>query len=289
MSQTAMETAGVVVGSTGTLARRQKDMRWRAFWLVVLAVAVLGGVIEWLPGRATEGEAVAPPLVGQSPLASFEGLVSTPDHAGARRALAEEEGLADSQIQPDERAKSKDVLTVAARQITTKQYDAALMALNAEQQKLKSRPEAFVLIGRALEGKGDVVTARDFYAKAISMDPYYSEAYWGFATASESLGDLESALGAMRSFLHTDPRPDPKRLRIAQARSAIWEWESRLGRGPWGPTKGIMPGLKPEDQRKDNRGVAIMMPLPGSEKADGSAKFEIKHQSKFKLFEPDKP
>lgn len=287
MSKTAPGTAGLA-NATGMSARRRKDLRWRAFWLVVVAVAALGGLIEWLPGRATEGKVFAPPLAGQPPLASFEGLVPTPDHAGARRELAEEEGLGDSQIQSDERSKSKDVLTVAARHITRKQYDAALTALNAEQQKLKSRPEAFVLIGRALEGKGDVVTARDFYAKAISMDPYYSEAYWGFATSSESLGDLESALGAMRSFLHTDPRPDPKRLRIAQARSAIWEWESRLGRGPWGPTKGIMPGLKPEDQRKDHRGVAIMMPLPGTEKADGSAKFEIKHQSKFKLFESDK-
>lgn len=268
--------------------RRRTDVRWRALLLVLGAVLVLGIAIEWLPGGATEGDILAPPQSGQSTNNPFAGLTTTSDHAGMRRELAETDELADSRINPAQPGKPMDELQTAAKQIKGKQYDEALHTLNRKQQDLKSRPEAYVLIGRALEGKGDFVTARDFYAKAIDMDPYYSEGYWGYATSSESQGDLESALGAMRSFLHADRNPDPKRLRIAQARSAIWEWESQLGRGPWGPTKGIMPGLKPEEQKRDGRGVAILMPQPGTEKPDGSAKYEIKHQSKFKLFEADK-
>lgn len=282
-----MSTDSTLPPPATTPARPRRDVRWRALLLVIVAVLLLGAIVEWLPGRATQGEARRA-AESNNTSDPFAGLVAGSGHAGMRRELAESEDLAESQTKPVAPGKPRDALQQAAQQIKGKQYDAALHTLNSEQAQLRSRPEAYVLIGRALEGRDDFATARDFYAKAIDMDPYYAEAYWGYATSSESLGDLESALGAMRSFLHANPDPDPKRLRIAQARAAIWEWESQLGRGPWGPTKGIMPGLKPEEQRKDDRGVAILMPKPGTEKPDGSAKYEIKHQSKFKLFEPDK-
>ena len=41
--------------------------------------------------------------------------------------------------------------------------------------------------------------------------------------ASEALGDMPAALGAMRSFVHLAPPDDPF---VTRARSALWEWQS---------------------------------------------------------------
>jgi tetratricopeptide (TPR) repeat protein len=178
-----------------------------------------------------------------------------------------------------------DQVIMEARQaIKRRQYDQALQVLNSAQPLLKDRAEAFLLIGNILERKKDYSTARDFYNAALKRDPFLADAYWGFATASESLGDLESALGGMRSYLHTEPDPDPMRLRINQARSAIWEWETRLGRGPWGPTKGIPPGFIAEDLKRDGRGVGVKWPREDTLQPDGTMKSEIKSAEKVKIY-----
>jgi tetratricopeptide (TPR) repeat protein len=140
------------------------------------------------------------------------------------------------------------------------------------------------VLGRALEGKGDYATARDFYNAAIDRDPALSDAYWGFATTSEKLNDLPSALGAMRSYLHTEPDADPYRRRIAQARSAIWEWESKLGRGAWGKTKGLPPGFTEAELRRDGRGVGVKIPIEGTENAAGVSRYEIKSADKIQIY-----
>jgi len=43
----------------------------------------------------------------------------------------------------------------------------------------------------------------------------------------EGLKDYEAALGAMRAYIHLSIPSDPF---LAKARSALWEWEARLGR-----------------------------------------------------------
>lgn len=261
----------------------RKDIRLKAALLVVLVVPVAAWLLEGLPAAATKYVSAPAKAAADDP---FAGLRPA-DQAGREGGEASEE---DEPLSAPPRGFSNaaDQAVFEARQlIRAKKFEDAIRRLDAERDALRRRPDAYVQLGRAIEGRGDAATARDFFAKAIDMNPLESEAYWGYATASEALGDLESALGAMRSFLHTNPNPDPKRLRIAQARSAIWEWESQLGRGPWGPTKGVLPGLKPEQQRRDGRGIGIMMPLPETKQADGSMKFEIKHQKKFKLFDED--
>ena len=52
------------------------------------------------------------------------------------------------------------------------------------------------------------------------------------ALASEALGDLPIALGAMRSYLHLARNENEVHLR--RARAALWEWESRLRPSPAG-------------------------------------------------------
>lgn len=269
--------------------RRRHDARLRGLLLAILAILVTGTVVSFVPGGESASTVAnkapgADERDGRDPFAS---LAADERHAAARRNSAEQEASAPA-VDLAKLDAAGRALHDADRLIKLKQYEAAIAALDGARDRLTKEPRAFVLLGRALEGRGDATTARDFYAHAIGLDPYHADAYWGFATSSESLGDLESALGAMRSYLHTEKDLSPERLRIAQARSAIWEWESQIGRGPWGPTKGIPPGLQPEEVlRKDGQGVAILMPRPGTEKPDGSAKYEIKHQSKFELFRAD--
>ncbi|MBF0131308.1 MAG: cbb3-type cytochrome c oxidase subunit I [Magnetococcales bacterium] len=86
-------------------------------------------------------------------------------------------------------------------------------------------PEAHVNMGYALLGLGKVRAALDFFQGALALNPYQTNAYFGLAVALESEGDLETALGAMRSFVHMSPDTDPW---LPRARSAIWEWETAL-------------------------------------------------------------
>jgi hypothetical protein len=61
----------------------------------------------------------------------------------------------------------------------------------------------------------------------MEQSAYQANAYYGLAITSEKLGDLEGAIGAMRSFLHlADGSTDKKHLR--KARAALWEWEAQL-------------------------------------------------------------
>lgn len=265
--------------------RTRRDYRPKAFAAVFAGIIMLGTVVSLLSGQQ-------PSL--PAPTAAKITAASSP-FAGIKESSTEGRGKLAEVEPPTPKIDPKDpqsddvkrTLEKAGAQVKAKRYDDAIRTLHQARPLLHKHANAYLLLASALEGKQDFATARDFYEAAIDRNPYLSEAYWGYATTSESLGDLESALGAMRNYLHTEPNPDPQRLKVVQARSAIWEWESQLERGPWGPTKGIPPGFTREELKRDGRGVGIKMPIPATEKADGSTKYEIKHQDKFKLFKPD--
>lgn len=265
--------------------RVRRDYRRLALGAVFGGIIVLGAIVSMLTGQSTSAPApVAKITAAESPFAG----IKESSAEGSRSKLAEVEPPA-PQIDPKEPQGDEvnRIFKEAGAQIKTKRYDDAIRTLHEARSQVQKHAESYLLLASALEGKKDYHTARDFYEAAIDRNPYLSEAYWGYATTSESLGDLESALGAMRNYLHTEPNLDRKRLKVAQARSAIWEWESQLERGLWGPTKGIPPGFTREELKRDGRGVGIKMPIPGTENADGSVKYEIKHQDKFQLFKPD--
>lgn len=256
--------------------RPRRDYRPLAIVAVVSCIVVLGTVLNMLTGQNA-------PAPKPKAAASFAGLDAA--SADARKAVEAEPPQPQPQQPPQDEARR--VLAEAGKQIKAGRHDDAIRTLHNARPLLQKHAQAYLLLANALEGRKDYATARDFYEAAIDRDPYLSDAYWGYATSSESLGDLEAALGAMRNYLHTEPNPDPQRLKVSQARSAIWEWESQLGRGPWGPTKGIPPGFTREELKRDGRGVGLKMPIPGTEQPDGSTKYEIKHQDKFQLFKPD--
>lgn len=270
--------------SSGVAPRARRDYRALTLLVLLALLVPLGYAFSWWANRVPDVSTAQPRPPAQA------------DHTAGFATLPALSALPGPPIvpAPELPGKSADpaaiqaagILREAGRQINAQQFDRALTTLHEARPLLMNNPQAFLLIGRALEGRKDYATARDFYRAALDRNPYLADAYWGFATTSENLGDLPSALGAMRSYLHTEKNPDPYRLRVAQARSAIWEWESQLGRGAWGPTKGIPPGFTAAELKRDGRGVAIKMPLPESQRADGTTDYEIKHADRFPMFKP---
>ena len=117
----------------------------------------------------------------------------------------------------------------AVAMLHAKQYDYAITALHRVIELNPDMPEAYVNMGFALIGLERYAAARDFFSAALEINTYQANAYWGLGVAAEQLGDLEAALGAMRTYLHLSPPNDPY---VRKARSALWEWDSQLKRGP---------------------------------------------------------
>lgn len=277
---------------TARALRGKRDYRWLALVMTIMGTLLLGYVLSLLPGRSISAPASAPtPVVTataavQPKSADLSSL--KPDSPKLDRSieeLAPEPAKTAHNLDP-KTSETNRILNEATEKIKTKRYDEAISDLHQAREKIQSSPQSYVVMASALAGKKDFDTARDFYKAAIDKDPYLADAYFGFATASEALGDLEAALGGMRNFLHVQPDADPQKLRIVQARSAIWEWESQLGRGPWGPTKGVPPDFTADQIKRDGRGVGIKMQIPGTKQENGTSKYEIKHQDKFQIFKP---
>jgi len=110
-----------------------------------------------------------------------------------------------------------------------KQYEHAATALHRVMILAPRMPEVYVNMGYAKLGQELPNEALVFFETATQIKPGQANAYWGMAVALESSGDLAGALGAMRTFLHLSSGDDNFARR---ARSALWEWEEALARGP---------------------------------------------------------
>jgi len=92
-------------------------------------------------------------------------------------------------------------------------------------------PEIKVNMGFTLFEMGEYRTARDAFINAMEQNAYQANAYYGLAITNEKMGDLEAALGAMRSYIHLATADADEKF-IRRARSALWEWETRLTKLP---------------------------------------------------------
>ena len=103
-----------------------------------------------------------------------------------------------------------------------KQYEHALTAFHRVLALEPAMPEAHVNAGFALLGMKQPAAARAFFERAIALRKEQLNAYYGLAVASEQLGDLPAARGAMRTYAHLASKDDPFRRK---AEAALWEWE----------------------------------------------------------------
>ncbi len=167
-------------------------------------------------------------------LAMMSGFANRPQFA-FKPALMKTEALIDAKANPGGHAKQYRLAQIDERfqqalaMLHAKQYDFAIKALHRVIELAPKMPEAYVNMGYALIGKRDYKAAADFFNVATELKPYQANAYWGLAVSLEQQGELEAALGAMRTFIHLSPPNDPF---LRKARSALWEWESTLRRGP---------------------------------------------------------
>ncbi|MDH5537915.1 MAG: hypothetical protein OEY03_00800 [Rhizobacter sp.] len=113
----------------------------------------------------------------------------------------------------------------AVLMLHARQYDPAATALHRVLELAPTMPEAHVNMGFAMLGLQRAALARDFFDGATALKPGLANAYYGLALAHEAGGDLELALGAMRSYLHLARGENEAHLR--RARAALWEWEAQ--------------------------------------------------------------
>jgi hypothetical protein len=257
--------------------KRRRDHRLATLLSVVAVVAALGYGVSLLPSRGIQTiDSKGRPPDAHPPM-GFSTLTESSD--------VSESTSVELAVDPRDPNgdQARQIFNDANQRIKNRLYDEAIGILHAERPLLQKYAESYLLLGRALEGKKEYDTARAFYKAAIERNPYMPDAYWGFATTSEQLQDLESALGAMRSFLHTEPVTAQNRLKIAQARSALWEMEAKLGRGPWGPTKGVPPGFTVEQLRRDSKAPNIKMPIGSIEGANSQITNESISEKKVEI------
>jgi tetratricopeptide (TPR) repeat protein len=106
-----------------------------------------------------------------------------------------------------------------------KRHEEAATALRRVLAYTPQLPEAHVNMGFAMLGLARLKEAREFFEGAMALAPTQANAYYGLALVHEAQGDLASATGAMRSYLHLARGERPEHL--ARARAALWEWEQQ--------------------------------------------------------------
>lgn len=180
----------------------------------VAAIVMMVLMLAMMAGYASRQQFAFQPLAATDapPLEYIDAGLDPAGHAAQYRSL-----------EVDERFQQ------AVAMLHAKEYDYAITALHRVIELKPDMPEAYVNMGYALIGLERYRAAHDFFSTAIELNAYQANAYWGLGVAAEQLGDLEGALGAMRTYLHLSPPNDPY---VRRARSALWEWESRLERGP---------------------------------------------------------
>ena len=109
--------------------------------------------------------------------------------------------------------------------LQARDYSGAVTGFRRVLQLAPEMPEAHGDMGFALLGLGRVKEALDSFDGATVLRPDQANAYYGLALAYEASGDLATATGAMRSYLHLARNENEAHLR--RARAALWEWDAR--------------------------------------------------------------
>lgn len=132
-------------------------------------------------------------------------------------------------MSPQDQEKLNQRFEQAVAMLHAKQYQYAVKALEQVIELQPKLPEAYVNLGFALLGMEEWDPAINAFQKASDLFPEQANAYYGLALALEAKQEYEAALGAMRTYIHMSTPEDPF---VAKARSALWEWEAKLGRIP---------------------------------------------------------
>lgn len=187
--------------TTENVVKPRHDQRLTGLLVTVVGVGALGGLITLWPAPQPQ------PLP------------------------VETQTIADGRDNPDQHAvdaRGREIemrFQQAVAMLHAKQFDYAVKALHRVLELSPRLVEAHVNMGYALLGLKDNKTAHDFFQSAAGLRPEQANAYYGMAVALEGMGDLEGALGSMRTFIHLTNKDDPY---LPRARAALWEWQEEL-------------------------------------------------------------
>tara|TARA_R110002167_G_scaffold39823_4_gene122728 strand:+ start:1639 stop:2553 length:915 start_codon:yes stop_codon:yes gene_type:complete len=276
--------------------KQSKGQRRRALLITSALLVVISGSLAYLPGQGV-GEGYTLSHLLQKPVAYLtqkaqragafyrqgyqslrrqEWLQTTPqalEHPGPAITANTEESVylaaADPNKEPDRHAEQMNEMESRQRfsdAVTAIQQGRSGDAINHLHRVLQlnpEMPEAYVNMGFALIQQQQYAAARDFFDSALMLNPSQANALYGMGAAYDGLGELEMAMGAMRSFLHLIKPLDPNHKFANRARSALWELEARMGDGPWGPDKGIPNGMQQAALLRDGQPVHGLRGKPG--------------------------
>ncbi|MDH4062087.1 MAG: tetratricopeptide repeat protein [Aquincola sp.] len=144
-------------------------------------------------------------------------------------ALHEPAPAAAASAAPPHAAEVRRLFDAAVVMLHAKRHEDAVTALHRVLTYAPRMPEAHVNMGFALLGLKRLKEAREFFEGAMALAPTQANAYYGLALVHEAQGDLASATGAMRSYLHL--ARDEQAEHLARARAALWEWEQQRAPG----------------------------------------------------------
>lgn len=124
----------------------------------------------------------------------------------------------------------------------------AIIVLEAANQLKPQVPEVPVNLGFAYLARGKHEIARRHFEKALEIKADQVNAYYGLGMALQQAGDVEAALGALRTFLHFEKEESPFWRKAA---AAVWEMEDERRRKQTGASMELPPGsvALPERQR----------------------------------------
>ncbi len=105
----------------------------------------------------------------------------------------------------------------------TRHYEPAMQSFSEIVKRAPWMPEAEVNLAYALMGMERYADAQLHFERALALNEQQLNAYYGLAISMELQGDLDSALGAMRVYVHLAEKDD---THLRKAWAAIWEWET---------------------------------------------------------------
>lgn len=210
------------------MTRRRGHSLWHVMPAVSLCVLALGFVLEWRSD-------------------------STP----AAVAVTQNRGTT-AKVQPLDRHFQEGV-----RHLRSGAVEKAIESFGQAHRLRPGMPEVHVNIGYAYLALDRIDAAESAFRVALDLRSTQVNAYYGLAASLERKGDLEAALGAMRTFVHLSADQNPFKRK---GQAAIWEWEDSLAktkRGQRRPTRGEPAASPPAALAKlplrdiDGRNIAL--------------------------------
>jgi tetratricopeptide (TPR) repeat protein len=206
--------------SEGSDRPSRRDRRPLALLLTLLLVAGAGALIAWLPDYRQ------PLTLSGEPVGTDQAKLDEPPQLALKRQLDQ-------------------AFAEGASLLHARAYEGALIAFNRVVHIAPRLPEAYVNMGYALLGLERYAQAERAFSYATELRPDLPNAYYGLALVFEQQGDLQGAMGAMRTYVHRTHQDDPY---LPKARAALWEWEQQRAAVNNAPTEGTRPGSRVNDE-----------------------------------------